>query len=229
MKKLVVVLLVLVALAAVADRVGVRIAQRVVADQIVSRGGLKGAPDVQIAGIPFLTQAIGGQYHDVRVHLTAAELGQPAGTTAAVSLRGVHLPLSEVRAGTVRQVPVDRVDGTATLPYALLSQQLGGDATVSAEGSGLRITRTIQVLGQDVPVTAAGTVTLDGQDLVVQVEQAEAVGVTLPSALVQRAAGLLDFRYRVPALPFGLHVTGLQPGPDGVRVEVAARDVVLAG
>ncbi|MCU1607568.1 MAG: uncharacterized protein JWP46_4033 [Modestobacter sp.] len=228
MKKLVVLLLVLVALAAVADRVGVRIAQRVVAQQIASRGGLNGAPDVQIAGIPFLTQAIGGQYDDVRVHLTAAELGQPAGTTADVSLRGVHLPLSDVLTGAVRQVPVDRVYGTAILPYALLSQQLGGDATVSAEGSGLRITRTVQVLGRDLPVTAAGSVSLDGQDLVVQVRQAEAVGGSAPAALLQRAAGLLDLRYRVPALPFGLQVTGLQPRPDGVHVEVAARNAVLA-
>ena len=229
MKKLLVVLLVLVALAAVADRVGVRIAQRAVADQIASRGGLAGAPDVQITGFPFLTQAIAGEYDDVRVHLTAAELGQPAGTTADVSLRGVHLPLSDVLAGTVRQVPVDRVDGTVTLPYTLLSQQLGGDATVAAEGSGLRITRTVQVLGQDVPLTAAGTVTLDGQDLVVQVRQAQAVGVSVPSAVLQRAAALLDLRYRVPTLPFGLQVSGLQPGPDGVRVEVATRNAVLAG
>jgi hypothetical protein len=229
MKKLLVVLLVLVALAAVADRVGVRIAQRAVADQIASRGGLAGAPDVQITGFPFLTQAIAGEYDDVRVHLTAAELGQPAGTTAAVSLRGVHLPLSEVRAGTVRQVPVDRVDGTATLPYALLSQQLGGDASVSPEGDGLRITRTVQVLGREVPVTAAGSVTLDGQDLVVQVQQVQAVGMSVPPALLRQAAGLLDFRYRVPALPFGLQVTGLEPRPDGVHVEVAARNVVLAG
>jgi hypothetical protein len=229
MKKLVVVLLVLVALAVVADRVGVRIAQRAVAEQIASRGGLTGAPDVRITGFPFLTQAIGGKYDDVRVHLTAAELGQPAGTTADVSLRGVHLPLSDVLAGDVRQVPVDRVDGTATLPYALLSQQLGGDATVSAEGSGLRITRTVELLGREVPVTAAGSVTLDGQDLVVQVQQVETVGVSVPSALLRQAAGLLDLRYRVPSLPFGLQVTGLQPGPDGVHVEVAARNVVLAG
>jgi hypothetical protein len=78
-------------------------------------------------------------------------------------------------------------------------------------------------------LTASGTVTLDGEDVVVHVEQAEAVGVSIPAALLQRAAGLLDVRYPVPALPFGLQVTGLQPGPDGVHVQVAAQDAVLTG
>jgi hypothetical protein len=228
-KKLVVLLLVLIALAVVADRVGVRMAQAAVATQLAQRGGLNGTPQVQIDGFPFLTQAVGGRYDDVRVHLTAAELGQPAGTAADISLRGVRLPLSDVLSRTVQQVPVDRVDGTATLPYALLSAQLGGDATVSGEGSGVRVTRTVQVLGRDLPLTASGTVTLDGEDVVVHVEQAEAVGVSIPAALLQRAAGLLDVRYPVPALPFGLQVTGLQPGPDGVHVQVAAQDAVLTG
>jgi DUF2993 family protein len=228
-KKLVVLILVLIALVVVADRVGVRVAQTAVAAQMAQRGGLNGTPEVRIAGFPFLTQAIGGGYDDVRVHVTAAELGQPAGTAADISLRGVRLPLSDVLSRTVQQVPVDRVDGTATLPYALLSARLGGDAAVSAEGSGVRVTRTVEVLGRDLPLTAAGTVTLDGQDLVVQVEQAEAVGVSIPTALLERAAGLLDFRYPVPALPFGLQVTGLQPGPDGVHVQVAGQDTVLTG
>jgi DUF2993 family protein len=228
-KKLVVVLLVLVALLVVADRVGVRVAERAVAQQIASRGGLAGTPEVQIAGFPFLTQAIGGRYDDVQVHLTAAELGQPAGTRADVSLRGVHLPLSDVLARQVQEVPVDRVDGTATLPYALLAEQLGADTTLQPEGSGLRVTRTVTLLGQDVAVTAVGSLSLDGQDLLVDVGQASAAGVQVPGSLLDRAADLLDFRYRVPALPFGLQLTGVQPGPDGVDVRVEAQDTVLRG
>jgi hypothetical protein len=228
-KKLLVVLLVLVALLVVSDRVGVRVAQSAVAEQIATRGGLAGKPDVQITGVPFLTQAVGGRYDDVRVHLTAAELGQPAGTSADVSLRGIHLPLSDVLASRVQEVPVDRVDGTATLPYALLAAQLGGDTALAAEGTGVRITKTVSLLGHDVPLTAAGTLTLDGKDLVVDVAKAAAAGVSVPGFVLDRAAKLLDFRYPVPALPFGLQVTAVAPAQDGVHVQVAAQGTVLRG
>jgi hypothetical protein len=184
---------------------------------------------VDITGFPFLTQALGGRYEDVRISLTADQLGQPAGTTADVSLRGVHLPLADALSGAVTEVPVDRVDGTATLSYALLAAQLGGDTTLAAEGDVLRVTRTVQALGVTVPLTATGTLGLDGGDVVVDVAEAEAAGVGVPDFVVDRAADLLDIRYTVPALPFGLQVTGVRPAADGVHVVVEATDTVLQG
>jgi LmeA-like phospholipid-binding len=227
MRALLVVLLVLVGLAVVADRVGVGIAERAVAQRLADSGALSGTPEVDIRGFPFLTQAVAGRYDDVRISLTAAELGQPEGTTADVALRGVHVPLSDVLSGSVREVPVDRIDGTATLSYDLLSAQLGGDTTLRPEGDGLRITRTVELLGYTLPLTAAGTVTLDGDELVVDVENAAGAGVDVPGFLVTRVSDLLDIRYRVPALPFGLQLTGVQPADDGVVVQVEAEDAVL--
>jgi hypothetical protein len=228
-KVLLVLLVLLLGAVVVADRVGVGIAEERVAQQIAERGGLSGTPDVDITGFPFLTQAVSGRYTDVRVSLTAEQLGQPAGTRAQVSLRGVRIPLSDVLSGSVQEVPVDRVDGTATLPYALLAEQLGGDTTLAGADGGLQITRTVSLAGFDFPVTAVGTVTLDGQDLVVDVEQAAASGVDVPGFVLDRAADLLDFRYPVPALPFGLQLTSVDPGGDGVHVRVEARDTVLRG
>ncbi|MPR00438.1 DUF2993 domain-containing protein [Modestobacter sp. I12A-02628] len=227
MRKLLVVLLVLVALLVAADRVGVRLAEQAVARQLASQGGLTSAPDVDITGVPFLTQVLGGSYDDVRVALTAEELGQPAGTTAQVSLRGVHVPLSDLVGGQVAEVPVDRIDGRATLSYALLAEQLGGDATVTRDGDGLRVTRTVEVVGLDVPLAGSGTVRLDGQDVVVTVDRVSVVGVDLPPAVVDGVQGLLDLRYPVPELPFGLQVTGLRVAGDGLLVDVRATDAVL--
>jgi DUF2993 family protein len=224
-----VLLLLVVVVLVVADRVAVRIAEGRVAEQIAGRGGLAGTPDVDITGVPFLTQAAAGTYRDVRVELTADELGQPAGTRADISLRGVHVPLSDVLSGSVQQVPVDRVDGTATLSYELLAQQLGGDTTLAADGDRLRITGTIQVLGLDLPLTAVGTVRLDGQDVVLDVQSASAGGANVPAPVLRRAAEQLDLRYPIPALPFGLQVTGVRPGAEGVDVRVTATDTVLSG
>jgi hypothetical protein len=226
-KALLVVLLLLLGLLVVADRVAVGYAEDQVATQIAEKGGLEGTPEVDITGFPFLTQAIGGRYDDVRISLTAAELGQPEGTRADVALHGVHVPLSAVLSGSVSEVPVDRIDGTATVSYALLSAQLEGDTTLKREGDGLRITRTVEILGQTLPLTAAGTVTLDGNDLVVDVRQAAGAGVDVPDWLLSRATDLLDLRYTVPALPFGLRLTSVTPADDGVDLGLEATDTVL--
>jgi hypothetical protein len=227
MRALLITIVVLLGLAVAADRIAVTVAQNRVGAELARQGGLAGSPTVEITGFPFLTQAVEGTYQDVRISLTADELRQPAGTRADVSLQGVHVPLSSVLSGSVSSVPVDRIDGTATLSYALLSAQLGGDTTLRREGDGLRITKTVDIAGTTLPLTAAGTVTLDGNDLVVSVQQASGAGVDIPSFIVEEASSLLSFRYTIPALPFGLQLTAIRPADDGVMVTVHATSAVL--
>jgi hypothetical protein len=227
-KVLLVLVVVLLGLGVAADRVAVGVAESQVSTRLGDSGTLHGRPEVDIKGFPFLTQAVGGRYDDVRIALTAAELGQPAGTRADVSLHGVHVPLSSVLSRSVRTVPVDRIDGTATLSYSLLSAQLGAGTTLVREGNGLRITRTVEVLGQSFPLTAVGTVSLAGRDIVLHVQKATGVGVQVPSFVLDRAVRLLGLRYRVPALPLGLTLTSVRPAAAGVDVGLGAKNAVLA-
>lgn len=231
MRALVVLLLIVAVLLGagfLADRAVERWAEGFVADQLTDQAGLAGSPDVDVRGFPFLTQALDGRYEDVRISLTADELGQPPGTAADIRLVGVRVPLSAVLSGDVQEVPVDRIEGTATLSYRLLSDQLGGDSTLGRDGDGLRVTKTVELLGSTLPLTASGTVSLDGDELVVDVERASGAGVELPGFLVDEASDLLDLRYQIPALPFGLQLTRVTPAADGVVVEVEATDTVLA-
>ena len=227
MKALAAVLVLVLGLAFAADRVAAGIAEDVVARELASEGGLRGEPEVDITGFPFLTQALAGRYDDVRLSASAAQLGQPEGTRADVTLRGVQLPLASALSGSVREVPVERIDGTATLSYALLSMQLGAGTTLRREGEQLRITRTVELLGQQVPLTAVGSVAVEGRELVVDVDGAEGAGVELPPFLVERAGDLLDLRYPVPALPFGLQLTGVSPAEDGVALRLEAENTVV--
>ncbi len=227
MKGLLITVVVLLGLLVAADRVGVVLAEDQVAAQIAERGQLAGEPDVDITGFPFLTQVVAGRYDDVRLSLTADQLGLPDGGSAEVSLQGVQVPLSDVLGGDVSEIPVDRIDGRASLSYGLVSSQLDGDTQLSREGNGVRVTRTVEVLGQSVRLTATGQVALDGQDLVITVEQATGAGVDIPGFLVDAAQGLLDFRYTVPTLPFGLQLTGLTTTDRGVDLTVQATDTVL--
>jgi hypothetical protein len=228
-RALLIVLLLLGGLALAADRGAEAVAEDRVAQLVAERGGLAGQPQVEIGGFPFLTQALGGRYDDVRISLTGADLGQPEGTSADVSLRGVEVALSDILSGSVQQVPVERVDGTATLSYALLAEQLGPGTTVTRDGDRLRVQRTVEVAGVSVPLTATGTVSLDGDTLVVDVDDASGAGVDVPDVLVDQVSDALDVRYRIPQLPFGLQVTGVAPADDGVRVRVEATDTVLQG
>ena len=227
MKVLAVLLLLLLGLGVLLDRVAVGVAEGQVGEQLAARGGLSGEPDVDIRGFPFLTQAIGGRYDDVRIALSAEQLGRPEGTAADVVLRGVQVPLSAALSGDVREVPVERIDGTATLSYDLLAGEIGGDTTLAREDDRLRITRTVEVLGNSLPLTALGTVSVDGDELVVDVEEAAGAGVDVPGYLVGRASEALDLRYPVE-LPYGLQLTGVVPADDGVAVRVAAADTVLS-
>ena len=229
MRALLVVLLLLGGLVLAADRIAEGVAEDRVAQLVAERGGLAGEPAVEIGGFPFLTQAVRGRYDDVRISLTGADMGQPEGTSADVSLRGVEVALSDVLSGSVQQVPVERVDGTATLSYALLAAQLGPGTTVTRDGDGLRVQRTVEVAGVSVPLTATGTVSVDDGAVLVDVDDASGAGVDVPDVLVDRVSDALDLRYVIPPLPFGLQVTGVAPADDGVRVAVGATDTVLSG
>ncbi|MDT0274790.1 LmeA family phospholipid-binding protein [Blastococcus goldschmidtiae] len=227
MRALLVVVLLLGGLGLLADRVAVGIAEDRIAQQLAGTGGVVGTPEVDITGFPFLTQVLAGRYDDVRVAFDAEGLAQPEGTRASVSLQGVQVPLSAVLAGSVTEVPVDRIDGAATLSYDRLAAEIGAGTTLAPEGNGLRIDRTIELLGRTLPVSAAGTVVLQDGQLVIDVDRARGAGVEIPAPLVDRVSDLLDLRYTVPDLPFGLQLTGVTPATDGVRVRVEATDSVL--
>ena len=66
-----------------------------------------------------------------------------------------------------------------------------------------------------------------GDQLVVDVEDASGAGVDVPRFLLSRVSNLLDLRYRIPALPFGMKLTGVRPTPGGVVVDVLGTDTVL--
>ncbi|MGY1752942.1 LmeA family phospholipid-binding protein [Blastococcus sp. SYSU D01042] len=227
MRALLVVLVLLLGLLVVGDRVAVAVVEGRVADELAAQEEVTGEPEVDVRGFPFLTQAVGGRYDDIRISLTATQPGQADAVPVDVALRGVRLALSDALSGSVTELPVDRIDGTATISYDVLAAQLGGDAVVAPEGEGLRITRTVEVLGQTFPVSAAGTVVLEGDQLVVDVDRASGAGIELPGSLVDRVSDLLDLRYTVPELPFGLQLTGVSPADDGVLVRVEATDAVL--
>jgi LmeA-like phospholipid-binding len=227
MKALVIGLVVLLAVLVAVDRIAVAVAQGEVAERVAAEAGLGDEPDVQITGFPFLTQVVGGRYDDVLIRLDATDLDQPAGTRADIHLRGVELPLSDAVSGSVARIPVERIDGVALLPYDLLAEAIGPGTSLERDGDQVAITRSVDLLGQQAELTAAGQVTLDGDQLVIDVENASAAGVDVPAAVVSAGSDLLALRYDLPQLPFGLELTGVAPAAQGVEVSAESPGAVL--
>lgn len=228
MRRLVIVLVVLLALLAVADRVGVVVAQSVLAGQIKDQLALEQTPDVTIRGIPFLTQAIGGTYKDVRVKLPAVDAGAVQNVAVDARLQGVHLPLSDAIRRQVDQVPVDRISGTLTIPFDELARASGiSGLRITREGDALKLSGSVRVLGRQVDASAVGRVEVNGNDIAINAEQAEVAGIPVPQPVLDAAARLLSFRVSPRNLPLSLRITAVDIGDEALLVGAVSDDVVL--
>jgi hypothetical protein len=228
MKGLLTTLVVLAVLAVGADRIALVVAQSAVAAQLQSSGSLSSRPDVSIRGIPFLTQAISGRYDDVELSASEVTAGGGRISQLDVSLRGVHVPLSEALSGSVAKVPVDQLRASLLLSYADMDKQLRDRRmSVSPAGDQLRVTGSVQVLGRTISASAISSVALSGTSVVVTARRFEVGNAAANKMVTAALAGRFDFVVRLGALPYGLKLSGLRVQPDGVVATAAADHVVL--
>ena len=176
------VLLTLVLLAVVADRVGLLVAELSAESKLASYAQFVDKPNVVIHGIPFLTQAIRGDYDDIQITSGAVQLDQMTGTNLNVHLRGAHIPLGDLIGGSVKQIPVDKVDGTVVVPYdALIARSGVPGLHLSSEGSQVVATGQITLPGTSLSlnITAKGTLDVADGKVRLNVSDVTANGATL--------------------------------------------------
>jgi DUF2993 family protein len=208
-RRLVLLLVVLVGLAAVADRVAALGAERVVGERIQQDEGLAVRPDVTIGGFPFLTQAFRGRYDDVTVNVRDLRRGPVVVSDVQAHLTGVHVPFSDVVRQKVNRVRIDNATAEIDLDYSDLNTMLGskhvrfsegtdGHVHVSATGSIAGVSGTV---GGDVPVT------VQGDSLVVQA----GLNITIP----------------LPSMPFGIQLKSARATANGITVVCTAHGLVV--
>ena len=216
MRKLLVTLVVLAALLVAADRVTVHYVDRAVADRMQEDGRLDTRPDVEIRGIPFLTQALRGVYDRTDVHVRDLTRNGVTVSRLDVTVLGARIPLREV--GKTQQIPVEGLRATAVVSYYELAHSSGlAGLTVTPAGDRVAVTGTVA----GVKATATSTVTLKGDRILVTAQSIKAGGVSVP------LRGVLDFSVRIPALPYGLKLTGAVVRPDGVHLAASSGRTVL--
>lgn len=235
--KLLAVLGVLAVLAYFADRYVEHVAEGKIATVVQADAHLSTRPAVKVHGFPFLTQLIGGKYHDVEVR--AGGVFQH-NTSDASSLRldfyGAAIPLSKALKGSVTRVPVDSVTGSMTVPYTDLEATataagIVGVASLSA-APGVADTVTFSeqtvVAGVSLTVHVTAQVMFSGGSLVITATGVQVIGRTLPAAATASVLSHATFSVPLPGLPAGVHVTALSVQPAGLAVTVGSGPLVLA-
>ncbi len=232
MKRVALVLAVLAGLLVIGDRVAVTVAQRAVAAQLQLSQALPSVPDVTIGGFPFLTQALSGRYD--RITVVAHDLPARPGSKVAVHqltvlLTGCQVPLGDVIASRVRQVPVAGLRATAVLAYPDLEAASGSRALrLTPVGGRLRVSGVVTVLGLPVPASVVADVSLRGDVVRLTGSDVTVSGRSVPALVLRALRGALDYSVAVGRLPFGLHLTGVAVTPAGIAVSAQAAATVLA-
>jgi LmeA-like phospholipid-binding len=248
MRKAATVLIVLVVvfggLFLVADRVGASAAEKTISEQAVKEMNARGItspdkPHVSVGGFPFLTQVLAGKYHKVTI-----KVDQPTFKNN-VKLDGLTLVATPVRAPLKAitshqgQVTADVVTGTATMNWdevrALVD--LAGipgidpsQVQLSVVDNQVRLRVPLSFLGQQITITAGGTLTVANGKVKFQVSTLTPEGDNLPNlnGLVNQYKQRLSVTINVPALPYKLTVNKVQTSSQGVVATASADNVVLA-
>jgi hypothetical protein len=237
------IVLVLLAIAVVADRVAAQAAERELRSKVVqelaSRNVGYNSLDVNVGGVPFLTQVAEGRYDEITIELTDVTLPPEAG-------RGAHLPALHVVATGVTadaqelvqgtaQVAADQVTGTAVVSYQTLSELLDlsqyslSDVVFSEEAGALRVDAKANVAGLSLPIKAVADVSVVNSEIQVKMRDAAAVGVQAPPVARNFIDNLVNrsISARLPQLPFGLTLDRLNVTTDGLAITATGHEVPL--
>jgi hypothetical protein len=135
-----------------------------------------------------------------------------------VHMHGVHLPLSKVIGGSVHQVPVDHVDGSATVTFGAMKRYLGRhgvEVTFSRGQDGsLKVRDSVTLHGQKVTVTEAVALSVTNNVITLTLS-----GVKLPVGSVLAVP--------LQGLPFRVTLHSVTVGTGGVSATGTADHVVL--
>jgi hypothetical protein len=193
---------------------------------------------VDVDDVPFLVQVATGTLNKIKMSIT--DLHPSAGTTgaaAAVTITSVDVVATGVRVNVRNLVlgkptaTAKQVDGTAVITYATLDGlvklpglSLAGIHFSQADGA-LRF----EALGGLAPVQAAADITVEEGHLRIKLRDARFNSAVLPplgkELLNQILAATIDLA--MPALPLGLALQSVTPGPSGLSISVAGHDVPL--
>jgi hypothetical protein len=226
----------------VADRIAVRVAANRIGQEVQaaleSRGTVGGTPSVAIAGFPFLTQVMAGEYEKISIDIDQPKISGVQLDRLDLVARDVKADTRAVLAGT-GEVRAAEVVGTAKLTWDTVREILTVAGLPNVDPSGVQLTAQddelrlrlpIPVLGPEVVLLGTGRFELADGVVRLRVNSVQVEGGPLPAILQQSIDQLqLSATLGLPELPYQLRVDRVTSSSSGLTVRAVARDVTLAG
>lgn len=245
MRRLLVSLALLVGLVVLADFGAAAYAEYRVSRELRTELSLSADPDVRIDGFPFLTQAAAGDYRSVDVRAVGVAVPDFGDVTVEATLRGVHLPPSQVVSGSVTDVTADSVEGRVRIGATELGAKIGvPDLVVStpprpagspedAPQTQVVLTGTVSLLGVSEKLSVDAGLTLRDGSVVVTANGLDLGADSGTSSLAESVVDALLSRLSVTidpsTIPFGVVPTSVRAEGAEIVVEGTATDVVIVG
>lgn len=218
---LIIGIVILLALVIAADRIGVEVAEGIAGDTLKSSQHLRSSPDVDIAGVPFLTQLATGHYDKITVTATDVPLGPGAHGLALARLQVVLHDLDVSRSFT--RFHAETADATATIGFDELGELLGVELSYAGDGE-VRGTKTVSLAGQTLHARITATPRLDNGRLGFGDTSVRGLeGLT--GAVVE--AILREFNQPIPlqGIPFQVELESLRVDQNGVILTLTGSDL----
>ncbi|MFC4912866.1 DUF2993 domain-containing protein [Actinomadura gamaensis] len=225
-KFLLVVLVLLVVGLVAADRIGVRVAQNEIGKQVAAQYNLSRQPDVTIHGIPFLTQAVQGNYDQIDVGI--GDWTQQGITVhdVKVEMHGVDAPLDQVAAGNADNVTARTATASAVIPFDVIKSRAPKEVKgVRAKGDNLEVDMAGQVLTFNVNGTAELSVKPSRRGIAITPVKVTTSGITVPLDAVRER---LTWYVPITDLPVGSRIRQIQVTDQGLKVSAEADNVKLS-
>jgi hypothetical protein len=255
-RKLIIAVLVVVALAVGADFVAAAFAEHTIATQMRQQLALRSDPSVRINGFPFLTQALSGHYSAIDVQATGVSVDPLHDLDVEATLHDVDAPLAEVTSGDLHSVRAARVDGRIRIKDTDLGRAIGiedlriqqpsdqeikelfpsgtpANGAPPGNRAPVRMVATTDLLGQRTEIVGIGLIQLTdnvvritARDVRLAREGAGSVG--LPRAVRQTLLNTLSADVKPGELPFAVTPTRVWVETGSVVVEGTASNVSLS-
>jgi hypothetical protein len=217
LRRLLIILVLLFGVFVAVDRVAVRFAEDQAASKIQSSRGLAQQPEVTITGFPFLTQLIGSQLNEIKVH--ANDVKDPR---SKLQLASLDADLTGVTiSGNYSSAVAQHATGTVLITYEALTAALGDGTTVAYGGAPGKVKVSTNIGGQSLRGTADVSVVSDDSLGLNHLETGD--------PLLDLGANVFAPSVPVAGLPKGLKLDSIETGSDGVTITVSGTGVSLNG
>ena len=124
-RRLVITLVVLLALLVAADFGAAAVFEHEVSKRAKAQFGLTDDPSVKVGGFSFLAQVVAGSYDSVTIDAKGVPVQDTLRDVEVhADLRGITAPLSDVVSGSLKQLPIDEVEGQVKIKAADVNRAL---------------------------------------------------------------------------------------------------------